>query len=98
MKVEHPRTAATPAIDTEPTPSRPAGKKTGTSADSVALSGTVGLAQAATRAVEAALAPRADAIARGRAVMAAGDDALNLEQLADRLIDHLTYRNDDDAS
>jgi hypothetical protein len=95
MKVENPRTAPGPAVGSlsPETPRRPAAAEHSSTADRVRLSGDLGLVRAALQAADLS-SVRPDAVARGRALLTGAQD-LNLDALADRLIDALTRSHDE---
>jgi hypothetical protein len=101
MKVEHPRT--NPSVATDPVgpetarsasrPARTAG------ADRVCLSADLRLVSAAlqeAKTTEPAIRP--DAVARGRALLASGELGLDLEALAERIMDTLADSHEDNPS
>jgi hypothetical protein len=98
MKVEQPRGAGALSSDSETRVSRSSDRSTQPArSDSVALSRDATLLSDAVNAAKAESQPRADAVARGRALLASGDSAVDLNLLADRIIDHLTHHDDDIA-
>jgi hypothetical protein len=100
MKIENPRTnsgAAVGQVEADAARSaRNAGRTAGS--DRVQFSGDLLLANAAVKAVGTGAAVRPDAVAEARALVASGDLGTDLEHLADRIVNALTYSHDDDPS
>lgn len=100
MKVEHSRTSHGAAIDSTgsdlPRPARKTGGAAGP--DRVRLSGDLRLANDAVKAAGTSLEPRPDLVAAARAELAAGTLGTDLDRLADRIVDALTYPHDDHSS
>ncbi len=101
MKVENPH--ANPSVAAGPvdtgTAARPSAKPVGvTGSDRVQFSGDFRLAKEAVKAVETPVDIRPDVVAAARADLDSGRLGNDLERLADRIVDALTYSHDDDPS
>ena len=98
MKVESPRvTFSSPVPPASADPARPSATGTGTAeSDAVRLSSSLRLADEAVRAATVSGDVRPDAVERGRALLAAGGLGSDLDQLAGRIINHLTQPYDPD--
>ena len=98
MKVENSRTheAVGPAgVDMPRTAPRMGGS---VGSDQVRFSGDLRLAHAAVKAVGTSADVRPDVVAEARLELVSGSLGNDLERLADRIVDALTYSHDDNPS
>ena len=100
MKVENSRTNQDVAVGPVGTdPSRSAQKSGGAAgSDRVRFSGDLRLANAAVKAAGTSVDVRPDVVAAARLELASGELGNDLEHLADRIVDALTYSHDDNPS
>ena len=97
MKVEHPLDDPRGTVSrVTSAPDRPVSRAPAASQhDAVRLSGDVGLVDEAVRAAALTGDVRPEAVARARALLSRGEIGVDLDRLADRLIQALTHSNDD---
>jgi hypothetical protein len=100
MKVDNPRVDLShPVQPAGADVARPSAKTAGTPAsDAVSLSASLRLADQAVRAAAVSDRIRPEAVAKGRALLASGALGVNVDRLAERIIDHLTQTSDNDHS
>jgi hypothetical protein len=100
MKVDNPRVNQShPVQPAAADVARSSAKAPGSSvSDAVSLSASLRLADQAVRAAAVSERVRPEAVAKGRALLAAGQLGANVDRLAERIINHLTQSSDDDPS
>ena len=100
MKVDNARVNLSPPVqpvagDAAKSSAKSAGSN---GSDAVSLSASLRLADQAVRAAAVSARVRPEAVAKGRALLAAGSLGMNADRLAERIINHLTQSSDDDHS